>query len=302
MREGAVLIALPVALNSPDLVKALASRGVTSFAVETIPRTTRAQSMDALSSQAVVAGYRATLAARPAAGQVLPDADHRRGHGRAVARAGARRRRRRPAGDRHRQRLGAVVEAYDVRPAVKEEVESLGAKFVQIEIEQDAEGGGSGSTRRSSPRSSSGASGSCSRSGRGRRLRDHDRAVPGPAGAEARSARRWSGRCGPGSVIVDIAAETGGNCALTEPGAVVVTEDGVHDRRDAQPAEPDAVPRQPAVREQRREPALHMSNEGSVELDFEDEIVAGCCVTHDGRIVNERRAGKAVRAACGETA
>jgi H+-translocating NAD(P) transhydrogenase subunit alpha len=144
MREGAILIGFLSPLTNQELVKRLAERGITSFAVEMIPRTTRAQSMDALSSQAVVAGYRATLAAATLLGKFFPMLITAAGTAKPsrvlVLGAGV-------AGLQAigtAKRLGAVVEAYDVRPAVKEEVESLGAKFVQIEMEAESEGGGSG--------------------------------------------------------------------------------------------------------------------------------------------------------------
>ena len=223
--------------------------------MEAIPRTTRAQAMDALSSQAVVAGYRATLAAARRARQVHADADHRRRDGKPrrvlVLGAGV-------AGLQAiatAKRLGAVVEAYDVRPAVKEEVESLGAKFVQIEVQQEGEGSGSGEYAKE-------VSADVQRRQQellADRVAAADivvttAAVPGRPGAEARRRRTWCSAMRPGSVIVDMAAETGGNCELTEPGAGR-GEGRRHDRRHAQPAQPDAVPRQPSVREQRREPA-----------------------------------------------
>jgi NAD(P) transhydrogenase subunit alpha len=144
MHEGAILIGFLSPLTNQDLVKRLAEAGITSFSVETIPRTTRAQSMDALSSQAVVAGYRATLAAARHLGKFFPMLITSAGTAKPsrvlVLGAGV-------AGLQAiatAKRLGAIVEAYDLRPAVKEEVESLGAKFVQIEMEQEGEGGGSG--------------------------------------------------------------------------------------------------------------------------------------------------------------
>jgi NAD(P) transhydrogenase subunit alpha len=287
MREGAVLIGFLSPLNSPDLVKRLAERGITSFSVEMIPRISRAQSMDALSSQAVVAGYRATLAAATLLGKFFPMLITAAGTAAPsrvlVLGAGV-------AGLQAigtAKRLGAVVEAYDVRPAVKEEVESLGAKFVQIEMEQEGEGGGSGQYAKELSEDQQRRQ----RELLAQRVAAADcvittAAVPGrPAPklitAEMAQAMR------PGSVIVDIAAETGGNCELTEPGSVVV-RDGV--TIDGTLNLPSQLPFHASLLYANNVAnlLLHMSSEGRVELDFEDEIVAGCCVTHEGRIVNDR--------------
>ena len=267
--------------------KALAAAGVTSFAMEAIPRTTRAQSMDALSSQAVVAGYRATLAAArhlgkffpmliTAAGTAKPSRVLVLGAGVAGLQAIA-----------TAKRLGAVVEAYDVRPAVKEEVESLGAKFVQIQIEQESQDGGSGQyakeltaeqqQRQQELLAQRVAAADCVIT---------TAAVPGrPAPRLVSEEMVQSMR--PGSVIVDIAAETGGNCALTEPGSVTVkhgvTIDGTLNLPSQMPFHSSLLYANNVANL-----LLHMSSEGRVELDFEDEIVAGCCVTHQGRIVSDR--------------
>ena len=152
------------------------------------------------------------------------------------------------------KRLGAVVEAYDVRPAVKEEVESLGAKFVQIEVQQEGEGSGSGEYAKE-------VSADVQRRQQellADRVAAADilittAAVPGRPAPKLVSAEMVRAMK-PGSVIVDMAAETGGNVEVTEPGQVVV-KDGVTIDGTLNLAEPDAVPREPAVREQRREPA-----------------------------------------------
>jgi NAD(P) transhydrogenase subunit alpha len=288
MREGTILIGFLNPLMNAELVKHLAQAGITSFAVEAIPRTTRAQAMDALSSQAVVAGYRATLAAAThlgkffpmlitAAGTAAPSRVLVLGAGVAGLQAIA-----------TAKRLGAVVEAYDVRPAVKEEVESLGAKFVQIEIEQEeGEGGGSGQyakeltedqqRRQQELLAQRVAAADCVIT---------TAAVPGRPAPRLVS-EEMAQAMRPGSVIVDIAAETGGNCALTEPGSVVVrggvTIDGTLNLPSQLPFHASLLYANNVANL-----LLHMSNEGRVEPDFEDEIVAGCCVTHAGQIVNER--------------
>jgi H+-translocating NAD(P) transhydrogenase subunit alpha len=185
------------------------------------------------------------------------------------------------------KRLGAIVEAYDVRPAVKEEVESLGAKFVQIEIEQEAEGGGSGQyakelseeqqRRQQELLAQRVAAADCVVT---------TAAVPGrPAPRLVSEEMVQSMR--PGSVIVDIAAESGGNCALTEAGTVAVkhgvTIDGTLNLPSQMPFHASLLYANNVANL-----LLYMSSEGRVEPDLEDEIVAGCCITHDGKIVNDR--------------
>jgi NAD(P) transhydrogenase subunit alpha len=185
------------------------------------------------------------------------------------------------------KRLGAVVEAYDVRPAVKEEVESLGAKFVQIEMEQDTQGGGAGQYAKELSEEQQRRQ----RELLAQRVAAADcvittAAVPGrPAPRLITEEMVQAMR--PGSVIVDIAAETGGNCALTEPGSVVVrggvTIDGTLNLPSQLPFHASLLYANNVANL-----LLYMSNEGRVEPDFEDEIVAGCCITHEGRIVNDQ--------------
>jgi proton-translocating NAD(P)+ transhydrogenase subunit alpha len=285
LHEGAILICFLQPYTNPDLVTRLVERRVTSFAMETIPRTTRAQSMDALSSQAVVAGYRAALAAArslgkffpmliTAAGTAAPSRVLVLGAGVAGLQAIATAR-----------RLGAVVEAYDVRPAVKEEVESLGAKFVQIEVQQ--EGDGTGEYAKELPEETQ------------RRQQEllaervaradcviTTAAVPGrraPRLVTEDMVRAMQ----PGSVIVDLAAETGGNCVLTEPGEIVerngVTIDGTLNLPSAMPFHASLLYANNVANL-----LMHLAPDAELNLDFEDEITSGACVTHDGRIVNER--------------
>jgi H+-translocating NAD(P) transhydrogenase subunit alpha len=282
-----VLIGFLSPLTNADLVKRLADARVTSFAMESIPRTTRAQSMDALSSQAVVAGYRAALAGAQELGKFLPMLTTAAGTVRPsrvlVLGAGV-------AGLQAiatSKRLGAIVEAYDVRPAVKEEVQSLGAKFVEIEVKQEGEGTGSGEYAKE-------LSEDVQRRQQellAERVAAADvvittAAVPGRPAPKLVSADMVR-RMRPGSVIVDLAAETGGNCELTTPGTVAVKE-GV--RIDGTLNLPSQMPFHASVLYANNVAnlLLHISNEGRVELDFEDEIVAGCCITHEGRIVNDR--------------
>ncbi len=284
---GKVLIGFLSPLNSPDLVRRLADARVTSFAMESIPRTTRAQAMDALSSQAVVAGYRATLAGARSLGKFLPMLITAAGTAKParvlVLGAGV-------AGLQAiatSKRLGAVVEAYDVRPAVKEEVESLGAKFVQIEVQQEGEGSGSGEYAKE-------VSADVQRRQQellADRVAAADilittAAVPGRPAPKLVSAEMVRAMK-PGSVVVDMAAETGGNAELTEPGQVVVkdgvTIDGTLNLPSQMPYHASLLYGNNVVNL-----LMHLAPEGNLALDFEDEITAGAAITHDGQIVNER--------------
>jgi H+-translocating NAD(P) transhydrogenase subunit alpha len=286
LREGTVIVAFLQPLTAADTVRALAGAGVTSFAMEAIPRITRAQSMDALSSQATVAGYRAALIAAQelgrffpmlttAAGTVRPATVLVLGAGVAGLQAIATAR-----------RLGAVVQAFDVRSAVKEQIESLGARFLELDMGlEDAEAAG----------------------GYARQLTDAEQqrqrellaeqigkvdavistaAVPGrpaPLLVIEDAVRNMK----PGSVIIDLAAETGGNCELTEPGETVVK----HDVTIVGPLNlPSSMPdhaSQLYAKNVQSLVELMVSDEGQLELDFEDEIIAGACITRDGEIVHE---------------
>ena len=269
-----MLIGFLSPLSDQAGIERLAARGVVGFAMESIPRITRAQSMDALSSQANVAGYKAALIAADrlprffpllmtAAGTVAPAKVLVLGAGVAGLQAIATAR-----------RLGAVITAFDVRPVVQEQVESLGATFLDL---------GSGARRRraATPRAlGRGAGPTAGRSHRadsGVRRRDHDRAHPGPTRAEADS-----GECGTWdaarSVIVDLAAEAGGNCELTEPGEEVVRE-GVTIVGPTNLAA--TMPYHASQLYSRNVTAVlqHLAPDGQLMLDFEDEITAGACVT-----------------------
>ena len=285
--RGTLLIGFLSPLNSPDLVKRLAEAGVTSFAMEAIPRTTRAQAMDALSSQAVVAGYRATLAGARGLGKFLPMLITAAGTAKParvlVLGAGV-------AGLQAiatAKRLGAVVEAYDVRPAVKEEVQSLGAKFVEIEVKQEGEGTGSGEYAKE-------VSADVQRRQQellAERVAAADilittAAVPGRPAPKLVSSEMVRAMK-PGSVVVDLAAETGGNCELSVPGQVIerdgVTIDGTLNLASQMPFHASLLYGNNIVNLLK-----HLAPEGNLSLDFDDEITAGAVVTHDGQVVNER--------------
>src|SRR6185312_12456801 len=224
LRSGTVLIGYLRPLGDPELVQALTSAGVTGFSMEAVPRVTRAQRMDSLSSQATVSGYRAVILAAEAlpkfypmlmtaAGTVPPAKVLVLGAGVAGLQAIATAR-----------RLGAVVSAFDTRPVVKEQVESLGASFVEIELAvsgaQDSRGYATALTDEQQAQQQRQLE---------RHIADMDvvittalvpgRPAPRLIPASAVQAMR------PGSVIVDLAAETGGNCELTEPGETIVRED-----------------------------------------------------------------------------
>ena len=286
LQRGQVLIAHLQPLTNAEGVRALAGAGVTSFAMEAIPRITRAQSMDALSSQATVAGYRAALIAAQelpkffpmlttAAGTVRPAKVLVLGAGVAGLQAIATAR-----------RLGAVVQAFDVRSAVKEQIESLGARFLELDMGlEDAEAAG----------------------GYARALTDEEQqrqrellaeeigkvdavistaAVPGrraPLLVTEQAVKNMA----PGSVIVDLAAETGGNCELTEPGQTVVKEGVTIYGKTGLPSTMPAHASQLYAKNIQSLLELMAGEEGRLELDFEDEIIAGACITRDGEIVHE---------------
>jgi H+-translocating NAD(P) transhydrogenase subunit alpha len=295
--EGGVLVGFLQPLTAADTVRALADAGVTSFAMEAIPRITRAQSMDALSSQATVTGYlSALIAARAlprffpmlttAAGTVRPAKVLVLGAGVAGLQSIATAR-----------RLGAVVEAFDVRAAVKEQIESLGARFLELDMGlEDAEAAG-GYARALTEEEQQRQRELLAEAIGGMDAVICTAAVPGrpaPLLVTEQAVRNMK----PGSVIVDLAAETGGNCELTEPGETVVREDvtivgplGLAS---------DMADHASSLYARNVQALLElMVADGELALDFEDEILAGACITRDGQIVHEgaRQAVEAAAAA-----
>ncbi|MDQ5820865.1 MAG: Re/Si-specific NAD(P)(+) transhydrogenase subunit alpha [Actinomycetota bacterium] len=275
LRDGQVLVAFLQPLTDPVGVQRLADRGVVAFAMESIPRITRAQSMDALSSQATVAGYKAVLLAAErlprffpmlmtAAGTVAPAKVLVLGAGVAGLQAIATAR-----------RLGAVVSGFDVRPAVREQVESLGATFLDLGVTGEETEGGYARELTADEQARQ-------QDELARVMADYDvvittALVPGrPAPKLIPAATVAAMR--PGSVIVDLASEAGGNCELTEPGAEVerngVTIVGLTNV-------PSTMPYHASSLYARNVSALlqHLAPEGELQLDFEDEITAGACVT-----------------------
>jgi len=284
LREGAVLISFLQPSTQGDIVRALASRGVTAFSLELLPRISRAQSMDALSSQASAAGYKAVLMAAArigklfpmmmtAAGTVAPTRVLVMGAGVAGLQAIATAR-----------RLGAVVFAYDVRPAVKEEVQSLGATFIELALEtQEGEGGYAREQSEEFLRKQ--------RQLIGEHIAKSDvvittAAVPGRKAPLLVTGEMVKGMR-PGSVIVDLAAETGGNVELTEAGKEVdvggVTIIGTRNIPSTMPLTTSQLYARNVANL-----LLHLVKDGAIALDFADEITKGACVTHGGEIVNER--------------
>ncbi len=284
LKSGAVLISFLQPSTQADIVRALAKRGVTAFSLELVPRISRAQSMDALSSQASAAGYKAVLMAASrlgkffpmmmtAAGTVAPARVLVMGAGVAGLQAIATAR-----------RLGAVVSAYDVRPAVKEEVQSLGATFIELALEsQQGEGGYAREQSEEFLRKQ--------RELIGEHVAKSDvvittAAVPGRRAPLLVTGEMVKGMR-PGSVIVDLASDTGGNVELTQSGKDVdvagVTIIGTRNVPSTMPLATSQL-----LARNLANLLLHLVKDGSITLDFEDEITKGSCVTHGGEIVNER--------------
>jgi H+-translocating NAD(P) transhydrogenase subunit alpha len=279
MREGSVLIGMLAPHQDDDRVRALRDRRITAFSMELLPRTTRAQAMDVLSSQAGMAGYKAVLIAAQTSGKFFPMLTTAAGTIRpskvliigagvaglqAIATA---------------RRLGAQVEGFDVRPETREQIESLGAKFLDLGVSAAGEGGYARELTAEE------------RAEQQRRLADHLKgidvvittaAVPGRPAPKIVSADMVRGMKA-GSVLVDLAAETGGNCELTRPGETfsegAVTIVG-----------PINMPSMGAIHASEMY-ARNLFNflelliaEDGLKIDFEDDLVAGTCLTHDGEI------------------
>ncbi len=275
LRSGDVLVAFLQPLTDAEGIDRLRAQGVVAFAMESIPRITRAQPMDALSSQATVGGYKAVLLAAErlpkffpmlttAAGTVPPAKVLVLGAGVAGLQALATAR-----------RLGAVVSGFDVRPVVKEQVESLGATFLDLGIRGEETEGGYAAELTPEQQAQQQAA-------LEERLPEFDvvittAAVPGrPAPKLIPEAAVRAMRSG--SVIVDLAAETGGNCELTKPGEEVV-ESGV--TVVGLLNLPSTMPTHASQLYSRNVMALlqHLAPEGELKLDWDDEITAGACVT-----------------------
>ncbi len=286
MRSGQVLIGLADPLGTPDAAAWLASKGIVVFSLELVPRITRAQSMDVLSSQATIAGYKAVLLAASelprifpmmmtAAGTLAPARVFVIGAGVAGLQAIA-----------SSRRLGARVEAYDVRPAVKEQIQSLGAKFVELPLET-AGAEGSGGYAKAQDESFY------------RRQRElllkvvgasdvviTTAAIPGKRSPVLVTAEMVQAMA-PGSVIVDLAAERGGNCELTKADETVV----VHGVTILGPTNlPATVPYHASQMFSRNVVTFlqHLIKDGQVTYDMNDEITRETLVSRNGEVTNPR--------------
>ena len=292
MKPGAILVGTLAALSNPDQAEAWAKAGITAFALELLPRITRAQSMDVLSSQSNLAGYKAVLDAAQefsrafpmmmtAAGTIPPARVFVLGAGVAGLQAIATAR-----------RLGAIVSAYDVRPAVKEQVESLGGKFVQVDeaATKDAETAGGYAKEMGEDYQKRQAEVIHET------LKKQDIAIctaliPGrPAPVLITDAMVADMK--PGSVIVDMAVEAGGNCTLSRPGEVVEAN-GVrivgHLNIPARIAADASL--MYAKNLLNFVTPLVDAETKALKIDWDDEIIKGCLVARDGRVVHERLGG-----------
>jgi NAD(P) transhydrogenase subunit alpha len=286
MRPGQALVGFVRPLGAVKTLQDFAERGVTSFSVELMPRTTRAQSMDALSSMATICGYKAVLVAADtlprmfpmlttAAGTIAPARVLIIGAGVAGLQAIATAR-----------RLGAVASAYDMRPAAKEQVQSLGGRFVELALEakdaQDARGYGKAQDESFYQKQ---------RELLGNTIEQSDvvitaAVIPGKK-SPVLVTREMVQRMALGSVIVDLAAERGGNCELTKPDETVVAQ-GVTIIGEFNLA--GSVPYHASQMYARNLSAflLHLVKEGRVQLNMNDEIIRETLVTQGGEVVNAR--------------
>ena len=286
LRREQVLIGFLRPLGSMEVIQKIANTGITSFAVELVPRTTRAQSMDALSSMGTICGYKAVLIAADtlprifpmlttAAGTITPARVLIIGAGVAGLQAIATAR-----------RLGAVASAYDLRPAAKEQVQSLGGRFIELPIEakdaQDARGYGTAQDESFYARQ---------RELLGRVVAESDvvitaAVVPGKQSPVLVTAEMVKGMA-PGSVIFDLASERGGNCELTKTGQTVI-EHGVRIIGRINLA--SGVPYHASQMYARNVTAfiLHLLKDGKLRIDRDDEIIRETLLTSGGEVVNDR--------------
>jgi NAD(P) transhydrogenase subunit alpha len=285
LRPGQVVIGFLNPLGNPEVMQRLAQKGATAFSIELIPRTTRAQAMDALSSQANLAGYKSVLLAASAlpnifpmmttaAGTLPPAKVFIIGAGVAGLQAIATAR-----------RLGAVVEAFDIRPAAKEEVQSVGARFVEVTLEEETTAAG-GYAREVSEDSKERSRQVIAEHVKGADVVITTAQVPGKQ-APVLVTEEMVAQMKPGSVIVDLAAEQGGNCACTEAGGTI-TWNGVTILGPINL--PGTIPTQASQVYGKNLLSLvqHLVKDGELHLDFEDDITHGACVTHNGELCNDR--------------
>jgi NAD(P) transhydrogenase subunit alpha len=285
-KPDAVLMGIYQPLFTPELMQQWATKGYTVFSLDTIPRTTRAQSMDVLSSQANIAGYKAVLLAASsycryfpmfmtAAGSIPPAKVLILGAGVAGLQAIATAR-----------RLGAVVEVFDTRPAVKEEVMSLGAKFVEVEGAADASKAGGYAVEQNEEFQKKQRD----------KIHEHARKsdiiittaqIPGRK-APILITKAMIEDMRPGSLIVDLASVTGGNTDLTENDKTIMHNGVSIIGNSALAATTPADASKLYSKNVFNFAKLIINKEGGLFLNFEDDLVKGTCITHDGKVVNER--------------
>jgi NAD(P) transhydrogenase subunit alpha len=287
LRPEHVLVGFLRPLGSMETIREIAERGVTAFSVELMPRTTRAQSMDALTSMATIAGYKAVVIAADrlprlfpmlttAAGTITPARALIIGAGVAGLQAIATAR-----------RLGAVASAYDLRPASKEQVESLGGRFIELPVEaEDAQ------DARGYARPQADTFYERQREFLGKVVAESDivitaAVIPGKK-SPVLVTEEMVARMAPGSVIVDLAAERGGNCELTHPGELIVVKHGVTIVGWLNLA--STVPYHASQMYARNVSAflLHLVKDGALRMDLSDEIVRETLLTRGGEVVNVR--------------
>ena len=285
LKEGALALGLVFPHRNPGIIEALNSRNISCCAMELVPRISRAQGMDVLSSQATVAGYKAVLRAASlsprlfpmlttAAGTLRPSSVMIIGAGVAGLQAIATAR-----------RLGARVEAYDIRAAAREQVESLGAKMIDTGVDAEAEGGYARElTAEEKQRQAD-------------KLAEHlakSDAVISTASIPGRPAPRIISKqmvegMSPGSVIVDLSAESGGNCELTEPGSTI-RHHGVIVDGPLNLASQAAIHASEMFAKNLLNLLELMVEEDQLKINREDEVVDGCLLTHEGALVHEQTA------------
>ena len=286
LKQGQTLIGFSEPLAEPATARAVAERGVTAFSVELIPRITRAQSMDALSSMATIAGYKAVLLAAvtlprmfpmmmTAAGTITPARVFVVGAGVAGLQAIA-----------SARRLGARVEAYDVRPAVKEQVESLGAKFVELPLETSASEDAGGYAVAQDESFYRRQREMMARVVAGSDVIITTALIPGRPAPVLVTAEMVAGM-EPGAVVVDLAAERGGNCELTQADKTTVQQGVTILGPTNLPA---TVPYHASQMYAKNITTLllHLITDGMLALDLDDEITRGTLISHEGKVVHPR--------------
>lgn len=285
-KPGAVILGVYQPLFNFSLMKEWASKGYTTFSMDTIPRTTRAQSMDVLSSQANIAGYKAVLLAATtysryfpmfmtAAGSITPAKMLILGAGVAGLQAIA-----------TAKRLGAVVEVFDTRPAVKEEVMSLGAKFVEVEGAADASQAGGYAVEQSEEfkqRQKQRIAESAAKAD----IIITTAQIPGKK-APVLITKEMIAAMRAGSIIIDLAAVTGGNTEYTKNNETVVVHDVTIIGNSNLPSMQSSDASKMYGKNILNFLKLIIDAEGKLNLNFEDDLVKGTCITYDGKVVNER--------------